>query len=143
PTIDGTPVGVVQNGTNTLNMTLPAFTTTQTNDIIVVCASAQLGPNVTSITSSSSLSFTRRAFYAAHGMEIWWALATNVLASEVITVHYSGNSSVAIAMVFAAHGCNLGQPWDTNSSIPEYQIGAPGVTWTGVSTTNNNNLLLQ
>jgi hypothetical protein len=144
PAIDGSATGQGSTST-TLVITL---TTTQANDIIIVCfSSMQVGGYSSPATSvtASGLSFTRRKSYefgANNGeLEVWWALAASPLSSKAITVTYAGTVDSA-GVAIGVSGADASNPWDANAALPALNNGASGSlpSMSGITTNNTEGL---
>jgi hypothetical protein len=151
PVVDGTATGI---GTAVASIAMGGLTTTGANRIIVVQVSigsttGTTPPAVTSVTGGS-LTFTRRSQIVSaaqnnlkDSLEVWWALAPSTLTSTVFTVNFASSTyDDAAALVFGVSGCNTAAPWDTNSSLPATGSGVLTPTFSGISTTSANCLLL-
>ena len=151
PTIDTNgPSGVVSfSTTNTGAIT---YTTSQTNDVILVAiASEQTSVvNVSSVTSAH-LTFTfrgRKSGAAASGrtatIELWWAPSTGTLSSEVITVTMASNIDDAIMFAVGVHGCHsISAPFDSNVSLPGVgSVNGSGVAEAVISTSQADDLIM-
>ena len=173
-TIDGTPQpGIATSATNTsltTGLTYPAG-----GDIIVVYTSAEwpstglsAAGNVSSITSTSGLTFKKRSSYSGlqyskngsgttvyHDFEVWWAVApfARPTVPDVVTAHfnmptgatYFDTSSIA---AFAVTGFSNSQyttnPWDANTSLPLISsANASSIpNNSGLNTSSNNGMIL-
>lgn len=144
PTMDGFATGVANNAA-TVTATL---TTTNANDIICalfyVAVNSGTKPTINSVTASG-LTFQRRAQSSGSPrgrIELWWAVASSALSSKTITVNVTGTYDDAALLVFGVNGCNLTNPWDSNASLPKTASSNAEMTFTGISTSGANNLLL-
>lgn len=157
------PTGPPQTALNSGTMTL---STNNAGDIIYVFASAEnsgIGtPNISSITSTSGLNFTRRfqhqesnfASFNSNGftglmnidVETWWAYAPNQLNNEIITVSYDGAVESAVFYSVGVNGANPTSPFDPNGGLPYSAKNNSQTTTltevTGVTTTNNVGIVL-
>lgn len=124
------------------SVALSGLTTSNTNDIIVVCSCSQ-GASISSISDGASLTWQSRKTYnptSTDYVEIWWAAASSKLSSDAITVHYGGTFSYAQAMAFGVSGAySLTSPFDPSPSLPAIAAGSgsngePVVSTLAVST---------
>lgn len=128
----------------TTNGTLgPSITTTETNTVIVVFVNAENGGSAAatvSTVSGLSLTWTKKASYAASGVnvEIWYAVAAATVTGTV-TITMSGTVDGVNSKVIAFSGVNTTTPWDSNASLPA-TIGS-GAT-TSISTTTKRTYVL-
>lgn len=91
------------------------FSTTVTNTI--VCASVEYNSGPLVSVTSPSLSWTKGASdFAGSGIDFWYAIASGVLSSEVITATNTNSDYVAIS-VFAFSGVNTSSPIDGSPVI--------------------------
>jgi hypothetical protein len=134
PAVDGNATNkfsTASSGTVTLS-------TTQTNDVILVWVGFEPHNNnnysVSSVTASGltftkygSVTYTNGTFY--QNQELWWAPASGVLTSEVITVTLSHAIDCACIVACGVSGAHdFTNPWDSWGSFP--------VTGTDNGTTN-------
>lgn len=146
-TIDGSAVHGSGPGNSSHAVTL---TTTQTNDIICVLAySENSGGTKRSVSSVSGggLTWARRAqsnsgSAGISDYELWWALAPTALSAVAITVTFSGTYDDSMLVAFGVHGCNTAAPFDPNASVPAVRSNDGSGGFTGISTTNANDLLI-
>lgn len=126
PTVDGTAFNSTWHATSSATVTL---TTTLANDIILIAVGLENAAalyQVSSVTSVSGLSFTRRSQKVSNAMnvviETWQAQSSSILSGEVITVNVTGSGSALDAGVIFAAGINgvglLSAPNDTDASLP-------------------------
>jgi hypothetical protein len=92
------------------------LTTTQTNDLVVVCIQANSGV-ITSVSDTASLIWTQIGVRTGT-TAVYYAKAPSILSSDVITVNY--NSTVGFDAVQAAafSGSNTSTPLDSNGALP-------------------------
>jgi hypothetical protein len=132
--LDGTPQGFFSAGT--ASGALPGISTTHGNVIIYVGGITNGGP-VTSITSTSSLTFSRRTQQAGGtSAELWSAKSAAALSNEVITVNTTGSSYFVFAAA-AFSGSHFASPFDSNGAIPATSAAAISFT-----TSNANDILI-
>lgn len=133
--LDGTPQGTTSGGTAAL--ALPALSTTFTNDIVYVCGVTNGGP-VTSIGSSSSLSYARRTSVVngSSTIEFWSAKSSSALSSEVATVNTTSSAFTTFS-IYAFSGSHFASPFDTNGAVPASATGNN----VEISTSNANDIL--
>lgn len=147
PTVDGSAINSSWAATASATVTL---TTTQTNDIILVAVGFEkptVALSVSSITSTSGLTFTRRSTEssAANNVvtELWQAVSALALTSEVITVNLTGALDAGLIIAAAIHGVGvLSAPNDPDVSLPsvaQATSAAPTVTY---STSAADDLLI-
>ncbi|HJU18994.1 MAG TPA: fibronectin type III domain-containing protein [Stellaceae bacterium] len=97
------------------------ISTSGTNRVIVVCLLSNTAPGL-NITSSSGLSFQRRAQELSISggtniyLETWWAAAPNQLSNEIITIHTNGTSTYITADAFAIAGTTTSSPFGRSAS---------------------------
>ncbi len=121
PTLDGSAVGAwgsASSGTVTL-------TTADTNDVIVVIAAFKGAATVTSIISTSGLTFKQRATatFSNIGLDMWWAPSTLALTAEVITLNFSG-AVEGSPIAFGVNGVfSITNPFDFNTTQPIFSTG--------------------
>ena len=130
PSLDGTATGQ-WSGSAIGTVTV---TTTQVNDVVVLLIGCEQNAALQTVSSvaSSHLTFTRRGGFNGQpgtgnyqSFEIWWAPATTVLTSEVVTITLSAATDDAAVVAFAVHGAaNIASPWDTGT-LPVITTGNP------------------
>jgi len=139
------------------------LSTTNANDVIIVqvgseTTSSHGGPvydTVSSITDTKGLSWFERSDVQLHpgggsqtdwdDEEVWYAISSTKLTSDVITVHMTGTTDDAAIIAFGVSGANTLSPWDTNPSLPataKDTFGFGGTATATVSTTSSNTMLL-
>ena len=124
--IDGTPVSVSFTAPATPTVT---YSTTLAND--VVCLLVEAGGSgtvaVTSVTSTSGLTWTKRKAVAFNGtawsFELWYAVSAAVRTNDVISVAASGTNPGYRLTVWAVNGANQTTPFDANASLPASATG--------------------
>jgi hypothetical protein len=146
PVIDGS--ATVNNWSTSASKTI-TLSTTLTNDLVVVAVFHEKSgglQNITGMTSTSGLVFTRRSKKqnTAATEEVWAAPSTAILTGEVITVNLDAATDDACIIAFGIHGLNdITNPFDTNVSLPASGISStntpPTLTY---STTEANDLIL-
>lgn len=137
--LDGVVVGRLNNIANGNNQNffhgaqVPVYlNTTLTNDIVIVTVASNTlpgtAPTVSSITSSSGLTFTRVGGVAfqdtnvrnpnppQQDLEMFWAKSTAVLTNELITINMTSAISSLCWCGFAVNGLSLTTPIDPNGS---------------------------
>lgn len=123
------------------SIVLPALSTSGTNRLIVVVAAVN-GPAVvvSSVTSTSSLTFTLRATCGGdYPIEEWVAVAAAQLTNEVITVNYSAATTFSQANAFGISGGNTSTKYDSNGSLPATSTADANLS---ISTSNANTLII-
>jgi hypothetical protein len=100
------------------------ISTTAANCLLVLLAATANfpAPAVTGVTSTSGLTWTKRtaSTQGDADMEVWWAVASSPLTSEVITAAYSSVPDTYAFVAFAVTGANNTTPFDTNGSLPAF-----------------------
>lgn len=104
PSVTGAPVSIMADGSTGQSCATRAcvssvgLTTSNSNDLIVLCASAVSGRTVSSVTDSLGvLSFKLKAGFthaAGPRIELWYAVASLTLSSDRITVTFSATGNV-------------------------------------------------
>lgn len=140
---------VAKSGTNSVQATL---STAFANEIICVFTYCEgnsgAAPSITGISDTAGLTWAKRKQSNASSTgsaELWWALATGILSSDVITVTFGANFDDLSMVVAGISGCNTSAPWDTNASVPAvFSSTASGSTpsFTGISTNNALDMVL-
>ena len=130
PSLDGTATGQ-WSGSATGTVTV---TTTQVNDVVILLIGCEQNAALQTVSSvaSAHLTFARRGGFNGQpgtgnyqSFEIWWAPATTVLTSEVVTITLSAATDDAAVVAFAVHGAaNIASPWDTGA-LPVITTGNP------------------
>lgn len=127
--------GSVATGSNTgaAGTASATITTPSTNDILVLFYfnnSADHPTNISSITDSNSLTWTKHASAnvtltgATNNLtvlEIWWAFAAAAQASNTVVVHagqVTADPDDQGVIIQGFNGCNTSTPFDANASIP-------------------------
>ena len=91
------------------------LTTSNSNDLILVCASAVSGHRVTSVKDSAGkLGFSlKTALTQASGprVELWSAVALSALAADKVTVTFSSSGADSFT-IFGVSGANVLSPFD-------------------------------
>lgn len=114
--LDGTPQ-TVHAGAGAV-LVLPPFSTTLTNDVIVV-ATISNGFSVSSVTDTAGLTFARMPALTppnagSSGLaDIWFAVSPSALVADVVTVNFSA-SAFSTALVFGVNGAHTAAPFDTS-----------------------------
>lgn len=121
--IDGTPVTNNNVSTTTVTATL---TTTKTNDMICIIFPLASGITLSSISSTSGLTFTKRTetglLTGGGNWQFYTAPSALALTSEVITVTYGSSTSTRIVAFAVAGVGNTASPFDTNVSVPAAKV---------------------
>lgn len=157
PSVDGHSAHAAAIGAGTI---ATALTTTQANDIIVVCVYNENANNsairtVTGI-AATGLMFTKRASQsyvtnpAVSGhtsgvdLEVWYALAASPLAALTITASFSGSTDDGGIVAFGVSGAITATPWDTDASLPLLgpTTEARPTVASGANTSQANDLLI-
>jgi len=142
--------GHATGGSSAITTTTVTLTTTNANDIIIVQAvgvNASSAITVSSVTASG-LTFSKRkslVFNTNDTLEVWYATASSVLSSTVITVNWSSSVTAANVASVCAFGVSgvASSIWDTNVSLPATNTGSNSIpTVTGVSTSTASTMLL-
>ncbi|MDE1860902.1 MAG: hypothetical protein KGH72_04275 [Candidatus Micrarchaeota archaeon] len=150
--MDGSNSTVFRNNVSSAQV---SFTTSNTNDVIVLDAGFETTPPqiaraVSSVTDSDGLTWFKRSSLAFHpdvqnasdDEEIWYAIAPAGLSSDVIKVAFTGNVDAGVLDVFGISGANLTSPWDQSTALPATANGINGAATVQVSTINRNDMLL-
>ncbi len=120
------------------------LTTSKSNDLILVCASAVSGHTVSSIKDSAGkLSFTlKTALTQASGprVELWSAVAAGPLAADKLTVTFSSSGADSFT-AFGVSGANTVAPFDgTNTNGWTDKVAeTPNAT---ITTSNSHDMLV-
>ena len=147
PTLDGTATGQSSSSTTTA----ATLTTSLTNDIICALVAVETGsgtmPYVTGIADTASLTWNKRSGVAqtipsvpgapgngACSIDLWWAVSSGALTSDVITATFNTSCDDSAILVFGVNGCNTAQPWDNNPTVPSI------LPWTGNNTPSFANI---
>jgi hypothetical protein len=158
PTIDGTATAGCGHTTNQCQTT---FSTSHTNDIVIVYTfeGLDLQTHCTfGVSDTAGLSWTLRASVAGRNdgttgsprdqIAEFWARSASVLSSDVITETISGCASTQYGgeynglIVFGVSGANFNSPFDPNTSLPgsaNNYSNTPSVT---ISTSTSNDLII-
>lgn len=145
PTLDGS-VGVGGLVGNPVTVTL--VTTKPGNIIYLFSVTGNVGSNISSITSTSGLTWQNRIapFSSPVGavqLETWWAYAPNILSSEVITITYSGGAATPRIAAFGINGpASTTAPFEPNASFPAKDPVIAATTASNIVSTNNANVFL-
>lgn len=151
PTIDGTSTGStnLNPGFNTV------LSTSLSNDIIVALIFHNTRNSVgapracTSVDSATLGTFNRRGSQVSYhsgftgtpyiALDVFWALATSPLSSEVISASFDGNFDNGAGVFFGVNGCgNLSSPWDINGSLPGVVSDASGTSTPSIQPVSTN-----
>jgi len=130
PAVDGFSAVQSHSGNSALALTL---TTTNTNDIIVVPVLLN-GGHVTSITSTTGLTFTLRKTSntspnsGTFTIEEWTAPAAAALTSETITVNVSSDTGFVRGGAFGVSGATFASPIDPGTSSGPTTPGTTAIT---------------
>lgn len=125
-----------------------SFSNAFINDVITVQFVYSTTPiSGTSVSDTAGLNWVQR-IVASHGSqteEIWYAISPNQLTNDIITASLNGQSEVGNLVVFGINGAYTfsGNPFDTNSSLPDSNNGSssnPSIT--GYSTNYAQTMLL-
>lgn len=115
-----------------------SLTTTKTNDLLYVSVSISHDQSVSGVTSSPSLTWTRRASvtYSSSSeiLETWYAIMPSS-GSVAITVSVSGGSTHWAVVALAVSGANTGSPFE--STPPSSASGSSGTSATVTLATSN------
>jgi hypothetical protein len=124
--LDGTPV--FANGSSGTSLALPAFSTSNPNDIILAPILSN-GLPITSITGGG-LTFARvPSFTPGANIDLWWAVAPSALSSVVFTLNWTGTDSYTTWGVLAVTGGKTSAPFDA-AATAQTTGGAPYATLT-------------
>lgn len=131
-------------GATTAHVTL---TTTAANCLLVLCAVAEqsTAPSITSVASTSGLTWNKRTAKTQNllDIEVWWAVATSAVTSEVITATYAAAPDDYAFVAFGLTGAVNASPWDSNSGVPSFAgLSAAGAPSTTYSTSSANDFVL-
>lgn len=125
--IDGTP----QGGTaSAASIVLPAFTTANANDIIVIGALSNADP-ITSITGGG-LTFLSKVDGASPRVALWYAVAASPLSAVQFTVNFGSSASIRAA-VFAISGADTTTPWDATAAATDVAAPCDPLAWTNTA----------
>jgi hypothetical protein len=128
--LDGTPQFA---NASTASLALPAFTSSNSNDIILIPVISN-GLPITSITGGS-LTFARlTSFTPANNLDLWWAVAASPLSSVVFTVNTTGNAFIT-AGVLAVTGGKTSAPFDAVTTAQSTNPAAFATVTTDVANT--------
>ena len=151
-TIDGTPVSGIISGAATTTVASAAFTSSNSNDVVIALVTPIDTATVSSISGGGLTWIKRVAFtittssFDVASTEEWYAIAASPLTSQVITATLSGPATAATITIFAISGANTTTPFDVNVSLPATNSDVTGTstapTVTGISTTNANTFLI-
>ncbi len=110
------------NAVTTCQLTL---STASPDDVIILAGyETSSSVHISSISDTAGLTWQVREQYSSNGMtEEWYAIASSVLSSDVVTVYYSGSATGGIS-AFAIHGANTAAPFDTHSGLPVTGTGS-------------------
>lgn len=162
--LDGTPVTASSTSPGA-TASMPSFSTTLTNDILILEVFFFTSLGTTSTVASiadngSGGTWVRRSrqviasgsLYSGDGLvkETWWRSAAAIQTGITVTSTLSnaGTTTYLSGVLYAVHGCqNLVNPWDSNSSLPAVVANAgTGSTTThtisGISTSSQNTFLV-
>jgi hypothetical protein len=125
------PVG--STGSTSTSVTL---TTTQPNDIIIVCIQANAqNPIASNLTDTAGLTYTQIGSRAGT-MSVFFAIAPSILTSDVITITYGDVSGFDSVQAAAFSGANTSTPFDSNGALP----GTTTTSGTPLTLTTSNAL---
>lgn len=117
-----------------------AFSTSQTNDVLVLFIQpGNAGQTVTSITQSGlATNWTQRTLTASGSNNLYeyYAVSSGTIASTSPTISLSA-SAFAIMELIAIHGANTSSPFDPNGALPYHSTTSNDAL---VTTTNNATL---
>jgi hypothetical protein len=142
--------GSASNTATTSTAPTVTLSTTLANDIIVVAlfsAKVTTPATVTTISDTAGLTWAKRSSRqylsgTQDNLEVWWALSSGILSSDVITVNLNSAPSQSTLIAFGVNGADLTSPWDPNASLPVTASGTGVPSVSGVSTTKSNTILL-
>lgn len=137
--LDGTPVH--KNVTSGSSFAMPAFTTSSTNDLVILSLTVN-GVTGSSITSANTSGWTlrKRQTVTTQTIETWVGTATAALTAEVITVNLSGATTFATTDLWAVSGADTTTKFDSNVSLPA-SAGGAGTDPIVISTSNANDFI--
>jgi RHS repeat-associated protein len=141
-TLDGSAAINFSSGTSGST----TLATTNVNDILVVTVGVKAGVNsVSSITSSPSLTWTKRGAVASTTnaeAEEWYAKWSSS-GSINVTVNL-GSSAPTYAVAFGVSGANYTSPFDAHAGLPAtaYSTSSSGSPSVSISTANPSDLIL-
>jgi hypothetical protein len=147
---DGQACGMAVDGSayntascNAVTSCAMTLTTANPEDLIILTSyETSTSVHVSSISDTSGLSWNLREKYTSSGVtEEWYAVAPDVLSSDVITVKYSGSATAGITAT-AIYGTDTASPFDTHSGLPVTGSGTSTNPSVSVSTSNSNDLIL-
>jgi hypothetical protein len=118
-----------------------SITTTQSNDMIFVFASANVGGSFFTPTDGQGLTWNTRYSCASSGRLIctYWAKAPNPLTGDTVSVSFSGGVSSARLLIVAVNGANTASPFDPNGALPNLTTSGSSCRFT---TTNPDDFLI-
>lgn len=116
-----------------------SLTTTKSNDVLVLDV-VQNGPAVTAVTDSAGLGWHLRAQAGAGSatIEEYYAIASNAVANDTITVNFAGAASYVDFNAFGVNGANTASPFDPNASVAATGKSGPA----SITTTDTNDVIL-
>lgn len=152
PTIDNTVTNTNsggRHGSSTMTVTL---STSNTNDVImIIVGNCDSGKSVNFITDSAGLTYHRRTTYNNIGngddVEVWYAISSNKLSSDQITVKMTSKPGWPWGVVaYGVSGANTNSPFDgsdtTASSDPTGNGNNPSSLATVSRSANAGDLLI-
>ncbi len=138
--VDGS-ASASSGGGNTISI---ALTTTKANDVLYVSVTVGGSATVSSVSSSPSLTWTRRlsvAFSTNRHLEVWYSIWSGS-GANTITITLSGSFNAA-GVAFGISGANTLSPFDSNAAIPNSATGTAGTSATvTISTSNPTDLII-
>ncbi|TMI30443.1 hypothetical protein E6H28_05590 [Candidatus Bathyarchaeota archaeon] len=158
PTIDGSSVQGCSHFTNSCST---LFSTSRSNDIVIVYTSESLDLQAScsfSVKDTAGLSWEMRAAVSGRNdgttgsdrdqIAEFWARSATPLSSDNITESILGCASYQYGgeynglMVFGISGANFNNPFDPNGSIPASVSGYNGTPASLISTSNPSDMIL-
>ncbi len=137
--LDGSTSAATTSGTITLSLT-----TAKSPDVLYVSTAEGGAVTVSTVTSSPSLTWTRRVslpFSTNRHAETWYAI-WSASGAISITVTLAGAASGA-AVAYGISGANTPAPFDTNAAVPSTATGAAGTSASvTISTSNANDMII-
>ena len=128
PELDGVQDPVFVQKYHPCDCASALLTTTQANDVVIVLLECPYSfstcTNSSSVTDSNGLVFTPRGF--ARGIAEYYAVASEPLESDNITVNVPGQSCCWLMQAFGVAGVDVNTIFDPDPSLPS-ATSCPGV----------------
>ena len=116
-----------------------SLSTSFSNEVILVYTSVKPG-SVTGVSDSSSLAWHER-YSNGEGPYVYYAIASNSLSSDSITVSFSQTATNVQVVAFGVYGVNS-LNFDPDSGLPAFASGTSSSPSVSFSTSNGDDLVI-